>query len=319
MYKEVGRQECYLGVDCGGSKTLAVIVDGKGHELGRGQSGGSNYTQVGLELAVQNIRQAIEEAARIAGCALPISKAWFGIAGIARQEDIDMFLPLLRYSAEIIHITNDAELGLCALPGRVGIALIAGTGAITLGRNERGQKARADGWGYLLGNEGSGYYIGQRALTAALQYADGRGQPTILLDRILQQWGLTQPEEVIAQVYTPTGRATVARLSICVFQAAREGDELARMIVEQGAYELARTCQAVSRRLGFPREGLPLALVGGLLIHETDYRERVLAHIREAYIPDLVEIVATPALSAARAASQLPLAEALPSAQADGE
>ncbi|GHO51006.1 N-acetylglucosamine kinase [Ktedonospora formicarum] len=309
------KQGCYLGVDCGGSKTQAVIVDDEGRELGRGLAGSANYTQVGLEQAIQNIQQAVEETARMADCSLPVRKAWFGIAGIARQADIDMFLTPLRGIAEIIHITNDAELGLCALPERVGVAIIAGTGAITLGRNSLGYKARADGWGYLLGNEGSGYYIGQKALTAALQYADGRGQSTMLLDLILQQWGLTRPEEVIAKVYAPAGRATVARLSTCVFQAARQGDEIAGAIVEQGAYELARTCKAVSRRLSFPRESLFLALVGGLFVHEADYRERVLTHIRDTYTLGRVEIVTTSALSAALAASQLPLDERLPSAQ----
>ena len=301
----------FLGLDCGGSKTYAVIVDATGQEVGRGQGGSANFTQVGLEAAIQQMQSAIEDAARNAGCSLPLQKGWLGIAGIARQEDIDALLPSLSKYAAILHITNDAELGLCALEQRVGVTIIAGTGSIALGRNAQGQKARAGGWGYLLGNEGSGYTIGQNALVAALQYADGRGAETVLLDRIMQEWQLRRVEEVIGQVYAPTGRAIVARLSRLVFEAARSGDVIAQEIVERNAYELARTCTALANRLHFPREGFPLALVGGLLVHEADYRERVLSHIRETYSIGQLEIVAHPALSAARAAHTLPLEERL--------
>lgn len=304
-----------LGLDCGGSKTQAIIVDGEGREAGRGQAGGSNFTQVGLEVATRMMREAIEEAAREAGCALPVGKAWLGIAGVARQEHIDALLPSLRSCAEIVHVTNDAELGLCALPRRVGVAVIAGTGSIVLGRDQAARKVRAGGWGYLLGNEGSGYTIGQNALVAALQFGDGRGQPTTLLDIIMGEWQLGRVEEVIGRVYALAGRADVARLSRLVFEAARAGDGVAQEIIERNAYELARTCKAVCKRLDFPHSDLPLALVGGLLVHETAYRERVLAHLSQDYTTGLVEIVTTPALAAARAAHGLPLDEQLAEAQ----
>ncbi|WP_338250401.1 N-acetylglucosamine kinase [Dictyobacter halimunensis] len=312
--KEIAH-DFFLGLDSGGSKTYATIVDAEGKEVGHGLAEGSNFTQVGLEVATQRMREAIEAAARAAGCSLPVGKAWLGVAGVARQEHIDALLPKLSSCAEVIHITNDAELGLCALEQRVGVAVIAGTGSIVLGRNAEGRKARAGGWGYLLGNEGSGYTIGQNALVAALQFADGRGQPTALLDLILREWHLSRVGEVISQVYAQAGRATVARLSRIVFEAARAGDQIAQDIIERNAYELARTCNAVCSRLDFSRSGVPLALVGGLFVHEIPYRERVLDHIRERTPLARIEIVSAPSLWAARAARALPLVEHLADAQ----
>ncbi|HEU0001546.1 MAG TPA: BadF/BadG/BcrA/BcrD ATPase family protein, partial [Ktedonobacteraceae bacterium] len=119
-----------VGIDGGGTKTLAVVVDAQGNERGRGMAGSANYTGVGVELAVQHMYSAVEEAARQAGCPLPVASAWFGVAGVDRPEDQDLLVPLLRPLARDIHLTNDGELVLSGLPDAVGIALIAGTGSI---------------------------------------------------------------------------------------------------------------------------------------------------------------------------------------------
>src|ERR1700730_13576313 len=115
-----------VGVDGGGSKTLAVVVDADGNERGRGVAGSSNHTGVGIEQAVHNIYGAVEEVARQAGCALPLQSAWFGLAGVDHSADYDLLLPYLRSLAQSVHLTNDAELVLSGLPDSVGIALIAG-------------------------------------------------------------------------------------------------------------------------------------------------------------------------------------------------
>ena len=296
----------YLGVDSGGTKTLAVIVDALGQEQGRGFAGSSNPNNIGLAPAMRNLRQAIENAIQASGSQAPLHKAWLGISGFSRPADYDVFYPYLHDLADVIHITNDGELGLSTLEGAVGVAIIAGTGSIVLGRNAQGKGVRAGGWGYLLGDEGSGYYVAQQALTAAVRAADGRGQPTILLDLILQHWGIRNPIDIISQVYVEEHKAKIAQFSTHVFKAARDGDSIAAQIVQKAAQELALAARAVASRLAF--SPVPLALTGGLLEHEANYREQVLAYISEEYELGQVEIVTDPGLSAARAIINLELA-----------
>src|SRR5258708_22452203 len=99
----------WAGVDAGGSKTLAVVVDARGCEVGRGLAGGANYQSIGLERAVASLRGALDTALRAAGYALPLTAAWIGMAGIDRAADRDLWLPHLVPLAGAGRLTNDAE------------------------------------------------------------------------------------------------------------------------------------------------------------------------------------------------------------------
>lgn len=295
----------FLGVDGGASKTLAVIVDASGRELGRGTAGSGNQAAVGLERAVASIRSAVDEAARQAGAAGPFRAAWIGLAGVDRPTDRDLLLPHLTLLADEVRLTNDAELALTALDGAVGVAVIAGTGSIAVGRDARGTMARSGGWGHIIGDEGSGYELGRLALKAAARASDGRGPRTALLSAIMAEWQLPRPNAMIDRVYPEGDKGLIARLSALVFAAAREGDGVARAIVREAATELALAALAVGEMLDFPDGTLPLALAGGLLLHEADYRAMMLRRIRRRRPVGRVALVAEPALSAARAAVYL--------------
>lgn len=292
----------FVGIDGGGSKTLAVIVDARGRERGRGLAGSGNHAVVGLEQAVSQLRAAVEEAAQVAGCLLPLRAAWFGVAGVDSPYDHDQLFPHLSALAESVLLTNDAELLLGALANRVGVALIAGTGTIALGRNAGGDFARASGWGHLLGEEGSGYELGRQALIAAVRAADGRGPRTLLLDRILAHWHLPDASGILAQVYPVADTAKIARLSSLVFVAAHAGDAIAQEIVQRAVQELALVTTTVSDKLHFLDQPLPLALGGSLLVHETEYREQLLHYLRNHRPLGQLAIVEQHALIAARAA-----------------
>ncbi len=299
-------EQLFLGIDGGGSKTYAVIVDAQGNERGRGLAGSANYSAIGLQPALANLRRASEAAARQAACALPCAAAWIGLAGIDSATDQEALLPYLAPLACTLRLTNDAELVLSALDHAVGVALIAGTGAIALGRDRYGAGRRASGWGHLLGDEGSGYDIARQALQAATRAADGRGRPTLLLQRFMDYWQLRAPDDLIAQVYRSqeqtdkAEKAEIARLSALVFAAARSGDAVAQRIVRRAAHELALATLTVGSALD-----LPLALGGGLLLNEESYREQTLDFIRRRRPLGAVALVAEPALSAARAAVRL--------------
>src|SRR5437763_12440566 len=190
-----------LGGDGGGSKTLAVVVDASGNERGRGLAGSSNYAAVGISQAMYAIRSALEEAVQMAGCTLPLQAAWLCVAGIDRSGNYDILFPHLQCIAKIVHLTNAAELVLSGLPEGVGIALIAGTGTIALGRDRHGTIVRAGGWGHIVGDEGSGYDLGRQCLQAASRAVDGRGPTTTLVQSLLEHWNLNSASDIIGKVY----------------------------------------------------------------------------------------------------------------------
>ncbi len=297
--------EYYLGVDGGGSKTLAVIVNERGEEIGRGLANGANYNAVGLEAAVEHVYTAVAQATRSAGCQLPLRKAWLGLAGIDRQADHDLLQPHLRGLAELVLLTNDGELLLAGLEKAVGVVLISGTGSIALGRDSSGRKARAGGWGHILGDEGSGYAIAQQALQAVVRASDGRGPQTALRERILRAWNLHDTDELIGEIYGEQDKAKIASISSWVMITARAGDQVAAGIVQQAAKELALAVHVVCQQLDFPQHEIPLALGGGLLINEADFCTQVIQHIRYTQPIGQVVLVSQPTLTAARAAMQL--------------
>lgn len=292
----------YLGVDGGGSKTLAVIVDATGRERGRGMAGSSNHEAVGHEQALSALHAAVGQAASAANTELPLAAAWLGLAGVDHPGDVAALLLQARALAKTVRVTNDAELLLAALPRGIGVAVIAGTGSIALGCNTQGESARAGGWGHVMGDEGSGYAIGRDALRAAVRGADGRGPATTLLAGILAAWELPAPEDLLERVYQPFDKTAIASLAPLVLSHADAGDQMARRIVTRAGRELALAVATVGRRLGFARDedALPLALGGGLLTRETRLRAMLLRALARDWTLEYV-VVMEPALSAARA------------------
>lgn len=301
-------ERLFLGIDGGGTQTRAVVVDGAGVERGAAQGDGANPHRVGAERAVAAITAVAAEAARLAGGRLPLAAAWLGLAGLDSPADYAALSPGLASLAGVVHLVNDAELLLSALPAQIGVALIAGTGSIAVGRGAMGVATRVGGWGHMMGDEGSGYALGAAALVAAVRAADGRGEPTILLERILSAWGLDAANQLIARVYAGAGvgaTAPVAQVAPIVLQAARDGDVVAQGIIQRGAQELALAALTAGRQLDFGAAPLPLALGGSLLLRDAGYREAVVQAISREMALGEVALVERPALSAARAAITL--------------
>ena len=290
----------FLGIDGGGSKTLAVIIDDAGCEWGRGVAGSSNHEVVGLDRAVVAINEAVERATIAAQTDLPLAAAWIGLAGMDHQRDLEMLAPAVREFATTVRISNDAELVLSALPRQVGVAVISGTGSIALGRDAQGNLARVGGWGHVLGDEGSGFGIGREALQRAVRAADGRGPATALLDSILRHWHLPAAESLLELVYPTFDKTSIAALAPLVLALARAGDPMARRIEARAANELALAVMTVARTLGFVAGSLPVAFGGGVLIHEERLRTLVIRRLERIWSVDPV-LVAEPASSAARA------------------
>src|SRR5262249_21968749 len=158
----------------------------------------------------------LSPAAAVAAC--------FGVAGAGRPAEQERIARWAedRAIARRVCVVGDAEPILAAAtPDNCGVALICGTGSLAWGRNALGQTARSGGWGYLIGDEGSGYAIARAAVAAAMRAADGRGQPTAILELLLKKFGVASPPELVERIYAPEfKREQLATLCTLVFDAA---------------------------------------------------------------------------------------------------
>jgi N-acetylglucosamine kinase-like BadF-type ATPase len=256
-----------LGLDGGGTKTLALLGDLDGNVLGRGVSGPSNYNAVGFGAACSALEAAISAARKDHPGEL--SALCLGLAGAGREEDIDRFQAwaVQKFPKAVIKVASDAEvLLITAAPSGPALALICGTGSIVYGRTVTGELIRAGGWGYLFGDEGSGYAIGLAALRVVMQAYDGRASETLLSELILERYGLQTPPDLVRTVYDSVSpRVVIAALSDLVEQAAAEGDSAAIAILDEASRELAGTIAAVYSKLG--TTAVPLIITGGTILH----------------------------------------------------
>lgn len=290
----------FAGVDGGGTKTEMVLVDEIGTEIAREITGTSNSAVIGHHRAIEVLRELISNVASGAGVDLPITGLWCGLSGSDRPEDHVKLEPPLKTLAATLTLTNDAELAIGALPNRVGVALVSGTGSIAFGRNADGVRKRASGWGHIFGDFGSGYDVARKALLQYSAYVDGYGSETSLLERFTEHYDLADPYSIINRIYDPaTTKGDIARLSRIVVAEAEAGDAVSRQILLDVAADLATYADAVARRLQLGPK-LDLAMVGGMLTHVEVFRQHVLAHLSSNWEIGRVELVTDPALTGAR-------------------
>ena len=259
----------FLGVDGGGTKTLAAICDANGHILGRGSSGPSNIDDVGLEPAAANISQAVNIARAAANLEpQPFAAAFLGLAGVVSTRDRALthgIAERLELAApDHIGVDHDCRIALAGgLAGRSGAVLIVGTGSSCYGVNDAGEAWRSGGWGSLISDEGSGYFLGREGLIAAVRSLDGRGPSSSLADALLKSLGVTQPDDLLHRLYvTGLTRSEIAALAPIILDSAADGDAAALEIVERGSDLLAECVAAVAQHLRLER--FELVVGGGL-------------------------------------------------------
>jgi len=273
-----------LGIDAGGTKTVCQLANEQGEVLQESRRGGANLQAVG-ELEVEKVLHDVMEEAIGERDIVPAAIC-LGIAGVDRPDDARMVRAIMKrigYKARVL-VVNDALVALEAgAPGRPGVVVIAGTGSISYGRNASGEAARAGGWGYMLGDEGSGYWIGRAAIRAVLREADRRGPATQLTDLLLKHFGVARPQDLIHEVYHGQLRpATIAALAQCVQEAFRAGDNVSIKILRGSADELESCAFSVATRLDIVGTAFPFVLAGGIFravpwLHEELERRLTLA------------------------------------------
>ena len=295
----------FLGVDGGGTKTLVVLLDEANNVIAEGLSGASNPMRVGIEKAVTNISEAINIACdTLNRNVTDIVSAALGLAGV-RRNDIRLRIrerisQMLRTNS--VEVVTDADIALYgAVKNKTGLVVIAGTGSICLGRNEKDEKAIAGGWGPLAGDEGGGAGIARRALQAIAKASDGRGSQTKLSRSAMEYFRAGKTEDLVVAIYAPqVDNMRIAGFAKFVAEAAEKGDEVARQILNEAGFELGLAATAVIRQLKLQRRKFPIATVGSIFQSGEMIKEPLIEKVRKiapkAY---LIEPPLPPAVAAA--------------------
>jgi N-acetylglucosamine kinase-like BadF-type ATPase len=290
-----------LGIDAGGTKTVCFLADERGQVVAEARGGGANLQAAG-ELQVEKVlHQVMDEA--IGDRDVRPAAICLGIAGVDREADAEAVRGIMRrigFKTRTL-VVNDALIALVAGAGdRPGVVVVAGTGSIAYGRDGGARAARAGGWGYLLGDEGGGFWIGRAALAAVVRQFDGRGPATLLTDLVLEQMRLANPTELIHAVYGGgVHRYAIASIAPLVQRAADDGDAVAAALVDRAATELSSAASSVITRLGMRGDPFPTVLAGGVFRGLPSLIGKVADHVAEiAPRSDVRQLEAEPALGA---------------------
>jgi len=256
----------FLGIDVGGSHTTVVVGDKTAQVVARADGPGAAMRPGGAEVSAAVIADVARRAAAAAAVTLPADAAMVGAAGAGREQEQQALATALIAAqvARRVRVAGDSEIGLAAAFGEgPGILLNAGTGSIAFARSPDARLHRAGGYGWQLGDEGGGYWLGRRALASAARSTDDPNESSTLLERLLVALGLRHFDDLIRWTATATP-AQIAALAPHVLNAALEGEKVAQQAVWEAAVELARLVDVLARHFPGP-EPIAVATAGGLL------------------------------------------------------
>ncbi|MGE5401486.1 MAG: N-acetylglucosamine kinase [Ignavibacteriales bacterium] len=287
-----------IGMDGGGTKTACVVTDLDGNKLFECTGGPSNFLMIGTDTVSEMLFNLISR------CKDELNAEYsdfisivLGTTGAGRRPDAQKLEDAFNeYSQkkgvcfQSFYVDSDARIALeGAFSGNPGSILIAGTGSIMFGKDEKGIVHRVGGFGRFLGDQGSGYVIGRMGLTMVTKEMDGRGEKTVLTQMIAEKFNLISPEVLISEVYK--NNFDIATVAPLVIEAAEKGDEVCQSIVEEESYELILHIHAMLKKINEPV--LNLSLIGGIISSENyfafRFREQVTKNLPNVNIkqPDL--------------------------------
>jgi N-acetylglucosamine kinase-like BadF-type ATPase len=259
-----------IGFDGGGTKTECVVVDSAGRIIGEGRGGPSNPLRCGFDAAFGSLRQAANEALNTAGVPTSrISGVCAGLAGAGRKNVVRRVLVFLsqEFSNALAQVTTDLEIALeSAVGAGPGVVLIAGTGSAAYGRNAAGETARAGGYGPWVGDEGSAFEIGRRAVAAVARTRDTGGPVTLLTDLIPAALNCQDWDDLMLRIMKNPDDIFPALFSV-VAEAADAEDSAAKEILFTSAIGLGNLAMIVVRRLEMMGQQFPVVKCGGVFGH----------------------------------------------------
>jgi N-acetylglucosamine kinase-like BadF-type ATPase len=308
-----------LGFDGGGTKTDCVLMDESGAILARSQAGPSNPLRVGFGAAITSIREAARQA--LAQAAVPegatAAALCAGLAGAGPPESAEKIRALLaaEFPESKVQVSTDLHLALAATGDGPVIVLLAGTGSFAVGRNTAGETARAGGYGSQIGDQGSAYDIGRRAVLTAMHENDRTGVDSLLGQRLLRELGCADWSEVKARAQSASDEvfprlfSVVATVADWIETSSETSSETAarnsaRGILQAAAFDLGALADNLAERLHLRGTRFLIAKTGGM-IGPSKYLENQLDECLRSAFP-LAEIGAL-RLSPAEAAAGLAL------------
>jgi glucosamine kinase len=298
-----------LGVDGGGSKTDCVILRADGEIIGRGAAGPSNPLRVGFPAAFEAVRTAAAMAMAEADLVPPqITAAVAGLAGAGRRNTLRRALIFLTETLPNATnlVTTDLEIALETAVGQgEGVVLVAGTGSAAFGRTAAGETARAGGYGPWIGDEGSAYDIGRRAVAAVAHTRDHAAPVTLLAEMIAADLDCPSWDDLHDRIAQHPDQI-FPKIFPVVVAAAEAGDSAAQEILFTAALVLAQLALNVARRLDLDAKAFPLARVGGVFGRSHTLDGMLDSVLRSgAPLADITQLKISPAVGAARMAQRL--------------
>jgi glucosamine kinase len=270
-----------IGLDIGGTKTHGVRFE-DGATVADASAGSSNVQNVSREAAAVNLAELF---AKIGGG--QVSQVYAGAGGIDTDDDAAALAALIEPHAPgaRIRVVHDSRLLLAAGRVSTGVAVIAGTGSAAWGKNAAGDQARAGGWGYLLGDEGSGYWLGREAVRHSLRRMNQGLPADQLTEALLESCGVDDPNRLIAMFHSPdTGRRFWAQQARLVVEGAAAGHAVSQQLLDQAGNDLAALAAQALRKLGI--DG-PVILGGGLGMNVAALQDAFRKHLAAAGITDV--------------------------------
>jgi N-acetylglucosamine kinase-like BadF-type ATPase len=294
-----------LGLDGGGTKTECVLMDPAGNVIARSFSGPSNPYRVGVESATHEIAKAADVCLQEARLGRnEVAAIGAGLAGTGNPELLEAMRAALEtaFPSAVVNILTDLEAALAAAGEGPVIVLVAGTGSAAIGRNAQGQVWRTGGQGPRLGDDGSAFDIGSRAVAQAMKERERQGTESVLGMKILEQLGYASWQE-LKQRATMQPDNVFPLVFPIVATAADAGDSAAREILLQAAGELSSLVNAVAEHSGQAREEIMIVKTGGMVGRCVFFDEQLDAGLKRV-LPEarIGKLRISPAEAAARAA-----------------
>jgi N-acetylglucosamine kinase-like BadF-type ATPase len=310
-----------LGFDGGGTKTDCVLMDESGAILARSQAGPSNPLRVGFGAAITSIREAARQVIAQAGVSGDTTAAAIcaGLAGAGPPESAEKIRALLaaEFPQSKVQVCTDLDLALAATGDGPVIVLLAGTGSFAVGRNTAGQTARAGGYGSQIGDEGSAYDIGRRAVLTAMHENDRAGLDSLLGQRLLRELGCADWSEVKARAQAASDEVFPRLFSVVAMVAdwietpsetpsETSARNSAKGILRAAAFDLAALADNLAERLHLRGTRFVVAKTGGMIGRSKYLESQIDERLKNAFPQaELEALRVSPAEAAARSALRL--------------
>ncbi|WP_088052888.1 N-acetylglucosamine kinase [Virgibacillus dakarensis] len=262
--------EYVIGIDGGGTKTDAMLATTNGIVLAKTSAGPSNPNIVKRDRLVQNIKIILRSLEnQVPNASRMVSCLFAGISGASSTEAKEVLYEILEQlvpkNVQVCIEPDTINALYSGTYGKPGIVQILGTGSITYGINKKLEHDRVGGWGYLFGDEGSGYDIGRQAITTALKFQDGRNPKTVLLNMLLEHFVVDNSYELVHKIYSSKNpKELISPLSKMVFEAYRKHDFAAQQIIHNVVKEVTLNIKILHKKLFLSGEKVEVVLCGGV-------------------------------------------------------